>query len=262
MRLLPTQTEPNYTQSLDLDNEVFQFKFTWNKVYSEWILSLADSQGNVLAKGMRLTPGTFTIVGGQISNDLFPGAVLVRAARTPERFDFEDTEAYLVYIPQDELTEVNFTSIPLDEVKTQALLGVAPKPTSFTLSATEADSEILSVLVTLTLSITAEDAETLSVLLAVGQSIAATELGTNTISVLFQEEGSTATFTVTQLGDNVISVLHPQNIKITVADAEILSVIGTSPSLFDITEADAEILSVLIHLDITVADAEILSVLL
>lgn len=262
MRLLPTQTETNYTESLELDNEVFQFKFTWNKIYSEWSLDLSDSRGNILAKGMRLTPGTFTIVGGQISNDLFPGAVLVRAAQTPNRFDFEDTEAYLVYIPQDELVEIDSFNLPLDEVKAQALLGVEPKPTSFTLSADAADPEILSVLVTLTLSIAAEDAETLSVLLAAGQSIAAAELGTNTISVLFQEEGSTATFTVTQLGDNVISVLHPQSIFITVADAEILSVIGTSPSLFDITVADAEILSVLIHLDITVADAEILSVLL
>lgn len=262
MRLLPTQIETNYTESLDLDNEVFLFKFTWNKIYSDWSLDLSDSQGNVLAKGMRLTPGAFTIIGGQISNDLFPGAVLVRAAQTPNRFDFDATEAYLVYIPQDELTESDFASIPLDEVKTQALLGVAPKPTSFTLSATEADSEILSVLVTLTLSIAAEDAETLSVLLAAGQSIAAAELGDNTISVLFQAEGSTATFTVTELGDNVISVLHPQSITITVADAEILSVIGTSPSLFNITAASGEILGVLLSLEITAADSEILSVLL
>lgn len=54
--VLPLFDNPYYTYSIDIDNEAMEFTFRWNERAEQWMMTIADSGGDVILRNIPLVP--------------------------------------------------------------------------------------------------------------------------------------------------------------------------------------------------------------
>lgn len=54
--ILPLYSDPYYTYTIDLDNQMFRFTFRWNSRADQWMMSISDSEDNAITVNIPLVP--------------------------------------------------------------------------------------------------------------------------------------------------------------------------------------------------------------
>jgi hypothetical protein len=52
----PLFPQPFYKYTVDLSNETFTLSFRWNGRLEQWLMSIEDAEGKIIARGIALVP--------------------------------------------------------------------------------------------------------------------------------------------------------------------------------------------------------------